>query len=199
MKAVGKTRQVGCDVLSQVGQSTKTIKKQSETLCVCVMCGTATCPACTGRKGRGTLQSWWGCGFGMDHSRVQAVVWLAKLAWVLLNWSLREGQNSYSASSCRAATLVTHSHELVIRNVSSHEEVSGSGLLDRVSSLLMLFIRDRWLSHAESSLLAFLALNWNCARAFYLSAVLRLQAQRSCCLCGVCRAVHHVLLQENQV
>lgn len=82
----------------------------------------------------------------MDHSRVYAVVWLAKLAWVLPNWSLREGQNSYSASSCWAATLVTHSHELVIRNVWSHEEVSGSGWLDCVSALLMLFIRDRWLS-----------------------------------------------------
>lgn len=60
-----------------------------------------------------------------------------------------EGQNSYRATACRAAALVTHSHELVIRNVSSHEEVSGSGLLDCISCLLMLFIRDRWLLHAE--------------------------------------------------
>lgn len=75
---------------------------------------------------------------------------------MLTNWALREGpsleverQDSCCAALCWAAGLVTHRHELVIRNVSSHEEVSGSGLLHCVSSFLMAFIQDRWLLHAE--------------------------------------------------
>lgn len=46
---------------------------------------------------------------------------------------------SCGAALCWAAGLVTHRHELVIRNVSSHEEVSGSGLWHRVSSFLVFF------------------------------------------------------------
>ncbi len=47
--------------------------------------------------------------------------------------------DSSCTALCWAAGLVTHRHELVIRNVSSHEEVSGSGLLLCVSSFLVLF------------------------------------------------------------
>lgn len=54
----------------------------------------------------------------------------------------------------------------MIRNVSSHEEVSGSGLLHCVSSFVVLFVglfEDRWLLHAEWCLRASLALNQVCA------------------------------------
>lgn len=59
---------------------------------------------------------------------------------MLTNWAFIEGPSlevgslnrtyiyNYSCLCC-AAGLVTHSHELVIRNGSSHEKVSGSGLL----------------------------------------------------------------------
>lgn len=54
----------------------------------------------------------------------------------------------------------------MIRNVSSHEEVSGSGLLHCVSSFVVLFVglfEDRWLLHAELCLRASLALDQVCA------------------------------------
>lgn len=54
----------------------------------------------------------------------------------------------------------------MIRNVSSHEEVSGSGLLHCVSFFVVLFVglfEDRWLLHAEWCLRASLALNQVCA------------------------------------
>lgn len=75
---------------------------------------------------------------------------------MLSNWALREGpsleverQDGCCTALCWAAGHVTHMHELVIRNVSNHEEVSGSGLLHCLSSSLILFIQDRWLLLAE--------------------------------------------------
>lgn len=119
------------------------------------MGSTDTCPVCVGGMGRETteLMRVWVWHGSLPCIRgcltCKAGLGASELVFERRPSPGGEHQNSYSASSCWAATLVTHSHELVIRNVSSHEEVSGSGLLDCVSSLLMLFIRDRWLSHAE--------------------------------------------------
>ncbi len=62
-------------------------------------------------------------------------LWEKALPW---KWNTRD-TDSCCAALCWAEGLVTHRHELVIRNVSSHEEVSGSGLLHCVSFFLVLF------------------------------------------------------------
>lgn len=119
------------------------------------LCSPDTCPAWIRGKGRETLELmrvWvWN---GLLPCIRGCLTCKAGLGASELVFERRpslggERQNSYHATACRAAALVTHSYELVIRNVSSHEEVSGSGLLDCISCLLMLFIWDRWLLHAQ--------------------------------------------------
>lgn len=106
-------------------------------------------------------------------------LWEEALPWT---GSTRD-TDSCCAALCRAVGLVTHRHELVIRNVSSHEEVSGSGLLHCVSSFVVLFVglfEDRWLLHAELCLCASLALDQVCAcmRVCFVFFLYLLSAQR---------------------